>query len=480
MTELQTEVGYVISCEDYLLNLEGLPSAHLNDLLVSDSGGRALVSSLESNRVQALMLDTAHPKPGDCFRLSPDGIRIPLGDYLFGRTVNPLGRPVDGKAALPLDGPKLDLDVTASGIGTREMITEQLTTGFTLVDTLLPLGKGQRELIAGDARSGKTSFLLDTILAQKGRSIICIYAAIGKPEIDTKRFAGVIEHAGASPYTVIIAATSSQSAPLIAIAPYTAFFVAEHFLHQGREVLLILDDLGTHAKYLREMALLAQQIPGRESYPGGIFYEHAHLMERAGRFTLYQKAALTLLPVIETELDNMTGLIPTNLMSQTDGHLLFTASQRSQGWYPAIDWARSVTRVGRQTQTLLQKILATRVRTALADYEELKGFIKFETELTEETQTKIKQAQMLEELLRQESQEPVSLAAQLILLTLPFTQFLLKYDQDFIKAHKRQIRSAIESNPKLLGLANEPGLTDWEPFLARVEAESEALEAACK
>ena len=244
--------------------------------------------------------------------------------------------------------------------------------------------------------------------------------------------------------------------------------------------MLILDDLGTHAKYLREMALLAQQIPGRESYPGGIFYEHAHLMERAGRFTQYQKASLTLLPVIETELDNMTGLIPTNLMSQTDGHLLFTAAQRSQGWYPAIDWARSVTRVGRQTQTLLQKILGTRVRTALADYEELKGFIKFETELTEETQTKIKQAQMLEELLRQESQEPVSLAGQLILLTLPFTQFLLKYGQDFVKDHKRQIRAAIESNPKLLGLASEPGLTDWEPFLARVESETGTIEAACK
>ncbi|MEK7611420.1 MAG: F0F1 ATP synthase subunit alpha [Patescibacteria group bacterium] len=481
MTDIQSEIGYVTSCEDYLFYLEGLPGARINDLLVADDGSRALVAALAGNRVQALMLDAARPKPGAPFHLSSDGIKIPLGHYLFGRTISPLGRPIDGRTGLPLDGPVLNLDITAPGIGKREMISEPLITGFTVVDTLIPIGLGQRELIFGDARSGKTSFLLDTIIAQKEQNIVCIYAAIGKPEIDTKRFANVIEQTGASAYTIIIAATSSQPAPLIAIAPATAFFVAEYFLHQGQDVLLILDDLGIHAKYLREIALLAKQIPGRESYPGGIFYEHSHLMERAGRFIPeLGGASITLLPVIETELENMTNLIPTNLMSQTDGHILFSAGLRSQGWYPGIEWDRSVTRVGRQTQSLMQKLLSTKIRTLLSEYKELQGFIKFETELTAVTQTKIKQAQMAEEILRQDSQQAIPAAVQLILFALIFTTFLEPKETEFVRTNKRKLINAIARTSALTGLAVDPGLNDLESFLAKVDEQTGVLEEACK
>lgn len=481
MTEIQSEIGYVTSCEDYLFYLEGLPGARINDILVTDDGSRALVSELSGNRVQALMLDTARPKPGDSFHLSHEGIRIPLGHYLFGRTISPLGRPIDGRQGLPLDGPPLNLDITAPGVGKREMITEPLITGFTVVDTLLPIGRGQRELIFGDARSGKTSFLLDTIVAQKDKNVVCIYAAIGKPEIDTKRFANVIEKAGASAYTIILAATSSQPAPLIAIAPAAAFFIAEYFLHQGRDVLLILDDLGIHARYLREIALLAKQIPGRESYPGGIFYEHSHLMERAGRFvTELGGASITLLPIIETELENMTNLIPTNLMSQTDGHILFSAGLRAQGWYPGIEWDRSVTRVGRQTQTLMQKLVSTQVRSLLSEYKELQGFIKFETELTAATQLKIKQAQMIEEFLRQDSQQAIPPSAQLILLALVFTPFLEAKETDFVRNNKRKMINAIIRTPALSNLATDSKISDIQSLLAKINEQVGVLEEACK
>lgn len=480
--ELKEEIGFVAAVDDYLLHLEGLPSAKPNDLLTTESGGKALVNLMDSRRVMALMLDNERPKPGDTLHLSDKGINLPLGNFLLGRTINPLGLPIDGKGVLPLDGPKLELEVVAPGIDDRDLITDQLQTGFMLIDGLLPIGIGQRELIMGEARSAKSTFLLDLIINQKNRNMICVYAAIGKPEIDVKRFAAGIIDSGAGAYTTIVAATSSQAAPLIQIAPSTAFSVAEFFRDRGHNVLLILDDLGLHARYLREIGLLSRQIPGRESYPGGIFYAHSHLMERAGRFNQKRGGGtITLLPVIETGVENMSNLIPTNLMSQTDGHLLFSASLASQGYYPSVDWSRSVTRVGRQTQGQRLKDITSRIRALLAEYKELEGYTKFETELSAETQTKIRQAQMMAEFSRQEPGQIIEIESQIIILSLIFSSFLKDKNADFVAAHKKKIIEAARRAPELEDLKAEAGKdAPLEDFLSLLETKTPFFENLCR
>lgn len=475
--ELNKEVGFVVSVNNYLVTLEGLPSARVNDIVIGKDGGRAQVFSLEGNYIQALMLETQSPKPGDTFTLCEEGIKLPLCDGLLGRTVNPLGVPIDGKAPLPKGGQKLELDVVAPGISHRDMITDQLATGFAVVDTLLPLAKGQRELIIGDARSGKSSFLLDIIVNQKGKNVICVYGAIGKPEIDIKRFAAALSAAGADAYTTILAATGSSPTPLITIAPSVAFSIAEYFAGQGRDVLIILDDLGVQAKYLREIALLSKQIPGRESYPGGIFYAHSHLMERAGRFTDLKGTTITLLPVIEIDVESFTNLIPTNLMSQTDGHLLFSAALRAQGQYPSIEWDRSVTRVGRQTQPTILKALGSKVRALLAEYQELQRYITFEAELSPESQLKIKQAGMVLEILRQENEAALELTIQAALLASVFTAYLGGKEVSFMHENKRKIIKALQTDPVLTQII-ETEKENLDQLIDKLDKNSSALEKA--
>src|SRR5260221_2921291 len=298
-------IGFVISTQDYLVYLHGLPSARINEIIVKKTGARALVSAMEKEKIEALMLDNERPKPGDYFELSSDGLLFPMGPKLVGRVINPIGLPIDAKPGLPPGGELVDLDVVAPGIDKRELVTQQFYTGITMVDTLIPIGKGQRELVFGEARSGKSGFLLEIIVHQKQQQRVCIYAAIGRSDIDVKRFSESIKETGAADYTIIIAATSNEAAPMISIAPAVACSVAEYYRNQGKDVLLILDDLATHSKYLREISLLAGRIPGRESYPADIFYQHSHLVERAGNFNKSMGGgSITLLPVIETDIEN--------------------------------------------------------------------------------------------------------------------------------------------------------------------------------
>ena len=441
------EVGYVVSTQDYIVIIEGLPSARLYNIVVTKNGGRAMISALEKDRVEALMLDSERPKPGDYFELSDYGLRLPLNIDLFGRAINPLGMPLDGKAGLPPGGDTLDLDIVPPGIDGRAAVTEQFYTGITVVDTLLPIGKGQRELIMCEPRSGKEQFFLDVILSQKTQNRICIYTALGRSELEVKRFAEDINTFGAGPYTVIIAATSSESAPMIQIAPSVASALAEYYRNQGKHVLLILDDLATHAKYAREISLLAGRIPGRESYPADIFYQHSSIVERAGNFNEhYGGGSITLLPTIETNIENFTNLIPTNVMSMTDGHILFSANLRAQGIYPAIEPDRSVTRVGRQTQTFIHKVLSDRIRLLLAEYHELERYGRFGSELSVETQLKIKRGKVVEELLKQEPMTSIPPEVQILMLSLVFTGFFDKQDIEFVRTKKTIIVKTLESS----------------------------------
>lgn len=475
------EVGFVLSAQDYLIYLEGLPSARVNDIIVSPTGGRALVTTLSKDRIEALMLDKERPFPGTAFSINKNGLSIPLSDNLLGRTFNPLGEPLDNKGSFPPGGSALELDVVAGGIHTREIIDEQLITGISKIDILLPVGMGQRELLFGEPKSGKGAFLRDIIINQKDKGLICVYASIGQSEIATKEFVENLTQKEAMPYSVVIAATSSESAPMIAIAPSVAMSVAEYFRDTGRNVLVILDDLGLHAKYLREIGLLSGRIPGRESYPADIFYQHSHLVERAGKYRRENGInSITLIPVIETDVENFTNLIPTNVMSMTDGHLFFSASLRAQGHFPALEVGRSVTRVGHQTQKPILKELADLVRRLLADYAELERYGRFGSELSSETQVTIKRGIVAQELLDQERMEKIDPNAQILLLSLVFTGFFDLKDAEFVKNNKTKIIRTLETNSsfnRLLTTGSEMNLAELQKLLS---VKLKILEEACR
>lgn len=441
-----TEVGFVVQAQDYLFHLEGLPSIRVNELIQSQKGARALVTGLKNEKVEAMALDKERPKPGDMFTKSTEGLRLDMGDHLLGRIINPLGMAMDGKGEVGGRGTAIELDVVAPGVEYREIIREQLVTGITVVDTLMPVGKGQRELIFGEPRSGKVSFLLDVIANQRDSGVVCVYIAIGKEEVETRRFVSQLEHRNCMGYTVVVAATSAESAPVISIAPDVGLSIAESFRDKGKDVLVLEDDLAIHAKYLREIALLSERIPGRESYPGDIFYQHAHNLERAGRYNeKLGKGSITLLPVIETDLEKFTALVPTNVMASTDGHLLFSASFRAEGRYPAVDSARSVTRVGAQTQKLLHKVVSDKTKALLAQYEELRRFSRFGAEVTGDTQLSIKRGHVVIEMLKQESGVYLPVAAQMILLGLVLSGYFDEKDADFFVTHRAEILSAVTS-----------------------------------
>lgn len=479
--EQSHEVGFVISAQDYLVYLEGLPSARINDIITTKDGARAMVSALDEEKIEALMLDPQHPKPGDEFELASTGLKLPLHINLFGRVFNPLGIPLDGKAGFPPGTDIIDLDIIAPGIDKRDLVTEQFYTGIPVIDTLIPIGRGQRELIFGEARSGKSGFLLEIITHQKKYDVICIYVAIGKSELDIKRFAQSVAETGAAAYTIILAATSAESAPMISIAPAVGCSIAEHYRDAGKKVLLIFDDLATHAKYLREINLLSGRVPGRESYPADIFYQHSHLVERAGNFNKQLGGgSITLLPIIETDIESFTNLIPTNVMSQTDGHMLFSAALRAQGRYPAVDVDRSVTRVGRQTQIFSHKVLSDRIRLLLADFHELERFSRFGSELTADTQLKIKRGRVMEELLNHMQLTYTDASVQMMYLSLIYTGFYDNRDIEFVKVTKKIILQTLSENPAFTDLTGRIKDIDIDALIKELTDKLSILEDVCQ
>lgn len=443
------EVGFIKSINHFLVRLDGLPSAKVNDLIESEDGASGWITGLNFDTVEALILSENTTRPGQMFKLSNQSLTVNIGNHLLGRVINPLGVPIDGKGMLlgksssNLQG----LDQQARPIFEREFINEQLNSGLTLIDMLIPIGLGQRELILGDARSGKTSFLTTVVTNQKNSGMICIYAAIGKPASEVRSIIDVLKANNALSYTTIIACSSSDPAPLIYIAPQTALTLAEFYQKQGRNVLVILDDMGIHAKIYREISLLSEVIPGRESYPGDIFYQHSHLLERGGKFTKEAGGgSITVLPVIEINLNDFTTYIPTNLMAMTDGHLMFKSSYYSQGKKPAIDIPLSVSRVGLQTQTLAQKQLGFRIKSLLAQASQLQTLSHFSSELPPQTQLISKQAQIIDELIHQEILSSVPKEVQMVLLSLTFTNFFIKKGLQFVKDNKQNLLKNLTDN----------------------------------
>ncbi|MBI3486107.1 F0F1 ATP synthase subunit alpha [Candidatus Daviesbacteria bacterium] len=456
------EVGFVSTVNDFLIYLDGLPTIRVNDIVENEAGVRAWISSISENRVQALLLDEGDVKPGQLFKRRTDPLSINIGDYLLSRAINPLGIAIDGKGLFNSSSKNkvYDLDKQAPGIKSRQFISNQFETGITILDMLIPIGKGQRQLIVGDARSGKGSFIIDMIVNQKNTNVVCIYGAIGRPISHIRNVIDVLNTNKALDFTIIVAAASSDPPPLIYLVPQTAFTIAEYFQKKGKDVLLILDDMGNHAKIYREIALIGNKSPGRESYPGDIFYQHAHLLERAGNFKQSQGGgSITALPVIEINLNDFTGFIPTNLMAMTDGHLLFRSSLYNQGQRPAIDMGLSVSRVGLQTQSVLQKRLASRIKAVLTQANQLRILSRFSTELSPESQQIQKQGQLIEELIKQEALTYVPKEVQMIMLSLVFTDYFKNKEITLFEEYKRRLIQAFKTDTDLKKLTSQAYLS---------------------
>lgn len=484
MEEEKQEIGYVISSRNYLAYLDGLPTVRIHELVKSDTGVTGLVNSLLPNAVEVLLLNEGSIPPKTPFRRIGENLAIPIGDFLIGRAINSLGFPIDGKGPLSKNKNTKVTPITeeSRGMEDRAFIDTQLITGITMIDSLLPIGKGQRELVIGDAHSGKSRFLRDIIINQKGNNVICIYVAIGKPATSIRSFINALSANKALDYTVIIAASSTEATPLILLAPNAGLTIAEYFQSMGKDVLIILDEMGNHAKIYREISLLSGKSPGRESYPGDIFYQQAHLLEKAGNFT--KKAgggSITAIPVLEINLNDFTGFIPTNLMSTTDGHLLFRSSLYNKNQRPAIDLPFSVSRVGRQTQTVVTNLISHKIRQVLAEASQLETLSRFSSELPVETQLILHQKKLIEEILRQEDLSYISLPLQAILLGLVFTSFLQNKDDVFIRKNKQKIVDSFTTNKSLAKIPlSIPNIKNDVDLISMLEKEGPTLEEICK
>jgi F-type H+/Na+-transporting ATPase subunit alpha len=478
-----SEAGFITEAKEYLITLEGLPSVRINDVIVSSTGNRALVTGLLGDRIEALLLDRADIRVGEAYSFKDRGTTFPLGGELFGRVLNPLGDTLDGKGPLKAQQVSCRIEVVAPNMNARQDVSRRFETGVVLLDVLIPLAFGQRQLIVGPTGSGKNVFLEQVIRNQKGKKVVCIYALIGKPLSYIHDMVGRLLSEGGNAETIVITAFSEESAPLILITPSIAFSVAESFSSQGHDVLLVLDDLGTHAKYLREIALLSGRIPGRESYPGDIFYQHAHLMERAGQFNkTVGGGSITLLPVLETGIEDLTNLISTNLMAATDGHLLFQSDLHAQGFYPALAITKSVTRVGRKAQSSLGRELALKLMALLADYERQQEFSHFGTQLSQETRTTLTRGAQLRALLKQDPLQSLELSVADVLLTLLFTSLCKDTDASFVERNRDVILKTIAGhrNFEPLRLSAQRGTVSLQEFTKRVEAEVPVLLRVCR
>jgi F-type H+-transporting ATPase subunit alpha len=475
------EVGFVTHTKRYLLAIEGLPSARVNDLLVDEKGNLAIVRSLADDHVSALTLAVV-AGPGDRYTYLEGDYMYSCGEQLFGRIINTLGVPVDGKGSLPPGELPLALELDAPGIEQRVAIHEQLQTGVTVTDLLIPIAKGQRQLLFGPMRSGKTTFLTETVLAQEPHGTVCIYAVLGKPVAGLRKITDTILGEGKKGKNIVIAALSDEPASVIALAPSVAFLLAEYYRSQGEHVLVILDDLDAHAKYLREIALLEGRLPSNESYPGDIFYQHAHLMERSGHFNeTLGGGSITALPVIQTDLKNFSDLIPTNLMACTDGHFSFLSSLRAEGIYPSINIEQSVTRVGRQSQATMQKQLTTRIQILLGSYRKQREYAQFSADLNSHTKDVLRLGAITEALLQQDPYHTVPRSVQVLLLALVFTDFFEEKDTSFVRIHKATLLSTLASDDAFAELRTQALKTvEYEEFMDDLKLKTHILQSVCQ
>lgn len=464
-----SEIGYATSVNDYIVWISGLPNVSINEIVISDQKAKGVVISFKHDLVEVLMLDEAKIKPKESFRRTLKQLSVNTTKDLIGRTINPLGQAIDGKSPIPVSQDQSEIEQKPAPIKAREHIKNQFETGIILVDILVPLALGQRELIIGDPHSGKTGFILDTIINQKGKDMICVFALIGKPINEIKNLVDILKTNKAMDYTVVIASSSSERAPLGFLTPQVAVSIAEFFQKQSKDVLLILDDMGIHAKIYREISLLSGKSPGRQSYPGDIFYQHAKLVERAGNFSeKYGGGSITALPIIEVTADDFSSYMATNLMGMTDGHLKFDSVRYHQGIRPSVDIGLSVSRVGRQTQNLAQKNLSDKIKALLAEGKKLESYSRIGSDLSVQTLNTLKQAQQIESILKQTASTKIPILVQMILLGLTFTPFFAQKDVNFVGKFKQTIINFLQT---------KIDLTKFQPEVEKMKDDAQFIQS---
>ncbi|MCQ2526253.1 MAG: F0F1 ATP synthase subunit alpha [Lachnospiraceae bacterium] len=420
------DVGTVIQVADGIARVHGLENAMQGELLEFPHDIYGMVLNLEEDNVGVVLLgNSKNINEGDLVKTTGRVVEVPVGDALLGRVVNALGQPIDGKG--PIQTTKYrKIERVASGVITRKSVDTPLQTGIKAIDSMVPIGRGQRELIIGDRQTGKTAIALDTIINQKGQNVKCIYVAIGQKASTIANIVKTLEEFGALSYTTIVASTASDLAPLQYISPYAGCAIGEEWMENGEDVLVVYDDLSKHATAYRTLSLLLRRPPGREAYPGDVFYLHSRLLERAARMSdEYGGGSLTALPIIETQAGDVSAYIPTNVISITDGQIYLETEMFNSGFRPAVNAGLSVSRVGGAAQIKAMKKIAAPIRTELAQYRELASFAQFGSELDDDTKEKLAQGERIKEVLKQPQYAPMPVEYQVIIIYAVTKKFLL-------------------------------------------------------
>ena len=421
-----SDVGTVIQVADGIARVHGLENAMQGELLEFPGEVYGMVMNLEEDNVGAVLLGSQkNISEGDTVKTTGRVVEVPVGDAMIGRVVNALGQPIDGKGPIATEKFR-QIERVASGVITRKSVDTPLQTGIKAIDSMVPIGRGQRELIIGDRQTGKTAIAVDTIINQKGQGVKCIYVAIGQKASTVATIVKTLEEYGAMAYTTVVAATASELAPLQYIAPYAGCAIGEEWMENGEDVLVVYDDLSKHATAYRTLSLLLRRPPGREAYPGDVFYLHSRLLERAARMSdEYGGGSLTALPIIETQAGDVSAYIPTNVISITDGQIYLETEMFNSGFRPAVNAGLSVSRVGGAAQIKAMKKIAAPIRVDLAQYRELASFAQFGSELDADTKEKLAQGERIKEILKQPQYAPMPVEYQVIIIYAATKKYLL-------------------------------------------------------
>lgn len=467
------EVGQVLSVGDGIARVYGLDNVQAGEMVEFSAGLKGMALNLESDNVGVVIFgDDSSIKEGDIVKRTGAIVDAPVGKQLLGRVVDGLGNPIDGKKELDKKLERRRVEVKAPGIIPRQSVNQPMQTGLKALDTLIPIGRGQRELIIGDRQTGKTAIAIDTIINQKEinksseekNKLYCIYVAIGQKRSTVAQIVKTLEDAGAMEYTTIVSATASDPAPLQFLAPYTGCTMGEYFRDNGMHALIIYDDLSKHAVAYRQMSLLLRRPPGREAYPGDVFYLHSRLLERAAKLNDDKRGgSLTALPIIETQAGDVAAYIPTNVISITDGQIFLETELFNQGIRPAVNVGLSVSRVGSAAQTKAMKKVAGSIKLELAQYREMAAFAQFGSDLDITTQKLLNRGSKLTELLKQDQYSPMTVAQQVIAVFSGVKGFLDKVELSKIKNLEKQIYEEVKSsNPEIIDSINNTGKLDEE------------------
>ena len=420
------DVGTVIQVADGIARIHGLDNAMQGELLEFPGEVYGMVLNLEEDNVGAVLLgNQKNINEGDTVKTTGRVVEVPVGDAMLGRVVNALGQPIDGKGPIETDRYR-QIERVASGVISRKSVDTPLQTGIKAIDSMVPIGRGQRELIIGDRQTGKTAIAIDTIINQKGQNVKCIYVAIGQKASTVASLVKTLEEFGAMSYTTVVASTASELAPLQYIAPYAGCAIGEEWMEAGQDVLIVYDDLSKHAAAYRTLSLLLKRPPGREAYPGDVFYLHSRLLERAARLSdKLGGGSLTALPIIETQAGDVSAYIPTNVISITDGQIYLETEMFNSGFRPAINAGLSVSRVGGSAQIKAMKKIAAPIRVELAQYRELAAFAQFGSELDADTTEKLAQGERIREILKQPQYQPMLVEKQVMIIYAATKKYLI-------------------------------------------------------